>query len=328
MFEYSKARLNNIFHDAGHYLSMGNIFPNRRALIVQKEGLGNSILTTPLVQALEKTGRFDLIDVLIDKNKSTDIVFKDWGLIANIFDSEDISRIGNNLIYEYVFECHPRHELPANIKYRHRLRIPVKPGGAIEYYWKFHKHEADYLLTMAEKLGYSGKRPPLRKLAGDRSCPIEAHANTVAIGIGYYKGVGKDWKNRHWGNENFRSLCAKLIDMGFKPVLIGDSKDQETDGRFLETENIESLCGKLPLPKLIYFISRCAAFIGNDTGLMHAAASQNIPVIGIFVTTNSIKSYPLGDRCLAIGGDKGRKYYNIPVETVISEFKKLIDYDK
>jgi len=328
MLEYSKTIILNYLREAGHYLSAGNIFNNHRALIVQQWGLGNSILTTPMVIALSRTGKFSKIDVLVNKRKSTDLVFKNWELIDHIYDVDELSGIGKNIYYDYLLECHPGKILPKNVKYRHRIKIPVKTGYAIEYYWDFKEHEADYLMKMARKLGYVGERPSIRKIAGDKNCPINIENNTVAIGIGYIKGFGTDCPDRHWGNDNFRKLCNKLSEMGFIPVLIGDSKDQEVDGKHIESSGIKSICGKPSLPQLVHFISECVAYVGNDSGLMHLAASQNIPTIGIFVSSNSIKSHPLCDRCAAIGGDKGRKYYNISVDQVISEFKKIIDYDK
>jgi len=280
-----------------------------------------------MVTALSKTGNFSRIDVLVNKKKSTDLVFKNWDLIGNIYDAEEISDLGKNFYYEYLIECHPGKLLPRNIKYRHRIKIPVKTGHAMEYYWDFKKHEADYLMMMARKLGYAGERPPIRKIEGDMNCPINIEKNTVAVGVGYIKGFGTDCPDRHWGNDNFRKLCNRLSEMGFIPVLIGDSKDQEVDGKYIESSGIKSICGKLTLQQLTYFISRCVAYVGNDSGLMHVAASQNIPTLGIFVSSNSIKSHPLCDRCAAIGGDKGRKYYIISVDEVVSEFSRIIEND-
>jgi hypothetical protein len=50
----------------------------------------------------------------------------------------------------------------------------------------------------------------------------------------------------------------------------------------------------------------------------------DIPTLGIFVHTNSVKSYPLGKNCLALGGDAGVKQYEISADEALICFKSLI----
>jgi hypothetical protein len=229
--------------------------------------------------------------------------------------------------YADVLECHPRHDLPSCIKYRRRHRIAIRPGEGVDYHWLFEKHEADYLVDLARELGFCGERPPIRKLIGDSGHGLTVAPNTIAIGIGYYKGLradGRDWSDRHWGNANFIELCKRLKTLGYCPVLVGDQKDWERDGHLLGAQGIKSICGKLTLPQVVDFLSKCQAFIGNDTGLMHVAASVDIPTIGIFVNTNSVKSYPLGTRCVALGGERGPMAYTIGVRTVLDTLEKMV----
>jgi heptosyltransferase-2 len=41
-------------------------------------------------------------------------------------------------------------------------------------------------------------------------------------------------------------------------------------------------------------IEKCALFITNDSGLMHVAAALNVPLVGIFGSTNPVTTGPLG----------------------------------
>jgi heptosyltransferase-2 len=42
-------------------------------------------------------------------------------------------------------------------------------------------------------------------------------------------------------------------------------------------------------------IERCSAFVSNDSGLMHAAALQEVPTAGIFGPTNPAFHGPCGE---------------------------------
>lgn len=323
MFSYTREKTRQFVWDTMHRIA---IFPKESSnniLVVQEEGIGNSILTTPLIQALATLTPARKIDVLIDYNKGTDVVFSNWNLINQVWDMNKLKERTDRLFYSHVLECHPRHYIPHCIKYHKRYRIGINQEDGLDYHWCFNKHESDYLLDLARNIGYKGTRPEIRKLVGDKNHGLTIQPNTVAIGIGYSKGKrpdGRDWSDRHWGNENFTKLCTRLVEHKFHPVLVGDIKDFNHDGHILYEAGIDSICGKLSLPQIVDYISKCYAYIGNDTGLMHIAASVNIFTIGIFVTTNSIKSYPLCPRCIAIGGDRGKRFYDIDVDQIWDVF--------
>jgi hypothetical protein len=307
------------------------LFPEsevKRILVVQLAGLGNAILTTPLIKALGSLDPPTEIDVLIERRRGSSIAFDGWDLVRRVWDLEEMYPHQGKLFYHYVLDAHPNTYLPPCIRYKHRRRFPVRPRSDIEYHWLFEKHETEYLLDHARALGYNGQIPSLRRPKGAPLGNLVVVPNTVAIGIGYFKDTaigGRDWKDRHWGNENYLKLAEKLRSYGFIPVLVGDSKDRSADGQELEKAGVQSVCGKLTLEQMVEFLATCSAFIGNDTGLMHVAAAVGIPTVGIFVATNSVKSYPLGSSCIALGGDRGPQRYLIRVEEVLSAFFMLIN---
>jgi len=327
VLEYTREKIRQILWDANHRLA---IFPKdskNRILVIQEEGLGNAILTTPLIQALATLDPPKSIDALVNRARGTDLVFENWSLINKVWDRTELASRTELLYCHTVLECHPRHELPSNVKYQRRLRISIRIQSGLDYHWHFAKHESEYLLDLARQLGYIGARPPLRRPPGASNYDFSFSDNMIAIGIGYAKTLradGRDWRDRHWGTENFLELCLKLKSLGFRPILVGDQKDFDRDGVPLAQQGVESVCGKLSLAQIIDFIGRCRAFIGNDTGLMHVAATTGVPTIGIFVNTNSVKSYPLGNQCIALGGNHGPKTYKIKPQQVLSSLNSFI----
>lgn len=56
------------------------------------------------------------------------------------------------------------------------------------------------------------------------------------------------------------------------------------------------LTGKLSLSQVAACLSRCALFVGNDSGLMHLAAASGAPTLGLFGPTQAAEYSPSGRR--------------------------------
>jgi ADP-heptose:LPS heptosyltransferase len=54
------------------------------------------------------------------------------------------------------------------------------------------------------------------------------------------------------------------------------------------------LVGKLSLPQAAACLARCALYVGNDSGLMHLAASTGTPTLGLFGPTSVEEYAPMG----------------------------------
>ena len=112
---------------------------------------------------------------------------------------------------------------------------------------------------------------------------------------------------KQWPKENFVSLIKKLItNKNFdhcRFILIG-SKNEKYIGDFIcksfNKDRIINLIGKPKLIEVCSILKKCKLFIGNDSGLMHLAASLKIPTVGLFGPSD-IKQYsPWGDNTLSI----------------------------
>ena len=128
----------------------------------------------------------------------------------------------------------------------------------------------------------------------------------------YYKSFvaiapGANWVPKQWPKENFVSLIKKLItNKNFdhcRFILIG-SQNEKYIGDFIcksfNNDRIINLIGKPKLIEVCSILKKCKLFIGNDSGLMHLAASLKIPTVGLFGPSD-IKQYsPWGDNTLSI----------------------------
>lgn len=257
-----------------------------RTCVVQAYGLGNGILTTPLVRALRSMGHN--VDMLLDKRRAAWPVFEGWQEIDHMWDQRAL----DDMVYDVAVFGHPAAYHMELVRHERYLEPRIDPVPGRDYMWWYTKHEVETLVDLARELGYSGETPGLHlPLPGELpNCPPQS----VAIGIGYLKQGDKKWEGKHWGNANYIEICKKLIATGRVPTLVGDSEDQR-DAEMIVAgagPGVRNTCGALTCLELFGLVSQCIAYVGNDTGTMHVAAACNIPTVGIFTISNPVKNAP------------------------------------
>lgn len=257
----------------------------KKVIVLQMWGLGNAILTTPLIQALKSKGH--TVDVLVEKGRAAHLAFEDW---PEVVDHIWLGNAPVDITYDAAFFAHPLKHYKRRACYRraHEPRIQDKGRG---YMWEFDEHEAIVLCDMARNaFDFQGPTPPLR--VPRPNCVPQIPEHSVAIGIGYLKD-NPTWAKKHWGNERYAMLAQHLYDNGFTPIIVGGPSDAE-DAKEIERRApvVLNLVGRLPFTQTVGVLMGCDAFIGNDSGLMHAAAAVDIPTVGIFLTTNPTKNRP------------------------------------
>lgn len=96
--------------------------------------------------------------------------------------------------------------------------------------------------------------------------------------------------------DRFRKILPNI-----KIVVIGAKYDEKESEQFVKYIKIESLVGQLNLKDLMGFlVFNCMLFIGLDSGPMHLASVLNIPVVGVFRTTNPQRWGPFNNNSLIV----------------------------
>lgn len=145
--------------------------------------------------------------------------------------------------------------------------------------------------------------------------------------------------SKMWAIQNFEALASKLISQGHKVVVLG----QKTKLEIPESDNYFNLVGKTNMQELQQVISEAKLFIGNDSGPMHIAYSNRIPVIALFGTRNYPKLWwpPESEKNVVLHQPEGAKRFafiekvdsnnreclalkTISVEEVLKEASKLL----
>jgi heptosyltransferase III len=160
-----------------------------------------------------------------------------------------------------------------------------------------------------------GRRPGhrLTHLAGalglvDPPLPVawiaaEDHAEAAALlpaGVPLI-GLGPtaNWDGKIWPAERFTALFQALAGRipGARPVVFGGPGGTEAAAAapvLAALPDAVDLVGRLTLPQAAACLSRCMLFAGNDSGLMHLAASTGIPTLGLFGPTPASEYAPAG----------------------------------
>ncbi len=150
-------------------------------------------------------------------------------------------------------------------------------------------HEADHLL---QRLAQSNIPVPAPRtavfdleLTGEERGMADAwlRRQTPALGasriVGF--GPGSKWPSKVWLEERFAELGCRLIrEHNIYPIVFGGPEDRELGDRLIGVwSKGTNAAGQLSPRQAAAALSRCAMFVGNDTGTMHLAAAGATPCV-------------------------------------------------
>jgi ADP-heptose:LPS heptosyltransferase len=113
-------------------------------------------------------------------------------------------------------------------------------------------------------------------------------------------GPTANWAPKIWPVERFaalfRALQAGPLPGAVPAVFAGPGAEERTLAAPLlaALPGAIDLVGMLSLPEAAACLARCTLFVGNDSGLMHLAASAGTPTLGLFGPTPSEVYSPAG----------------------------------
>lgn len=159
--------------------------------------------------------------------------------------------------------------------------------------WDPAAHAVRRYLALAEPLlGPSPARGPVPEL----TLPAEARDSLAALVAG--SGIAADerliciapgaaWRTKCWTPEGFSRVAAGAGALGLRPVLVGGASEVELCGRVARLSGVApvQLAGRTSVLQLAALLARAAVFVGNDSGPAHVAAAVGTPVVSVFGPT-------------------------------------------
>ncbi|MGI6092251.1 MAG: lipopolysaccharide heptosyltransferase II [Negativicutes bacterium] len=132
----------------------------------------------------------------------------------------------------------------------------------------------------------------------DTSGNLRSSPKTPVIGI----NTGGSWPTKRWTKSGFANLADKILASGYGVVFFGGPMDKEDVEEILslmverDSPQLVLLTGKTTLLEMAALANKCTAFISGDSGPMHIAVSQKVPVIAIFGPSDPLRYAPYGQK--------------------------------
>ncbi len=100
-----------------------------------------------------------------------------------------------------------------------------------------------------------------------------------------------------WPLQKFIRLARLLVkERGMRVLLFGSGGERELLQEAAETAGpgVINLVGRTDLKELAALISLCRVFVANDSGPLHLAAALDVPVVGLYGSTDPAATGPRG----------------------------------
>ncbi|MBS2024661.1 MAG: glycosyltransferase family 9 protein [Deltaproteobacteria bacterium] len=98
---------------------------------------------------------------------------------------------------------------------------------------------------------------------------------------------GANWETKRWPTEHFAGLAAQALRAGLQVVIQGSASERPLCAAIARAApGAIDLSDDLDLPGLTALISRCSAWVANDSGPMHLARALGVPTLALFGSTD------------------------------------------
>lgn len=296
--------------------------------IFQTSFIGDSVLTTPLIQKTAKL--FPDAKIVVITRPQTEDIFRPMKEVDQIILND---KKGWNKIFGVWKTAKAIKETGVDIllvphrSFRSALiawlsRVPIRIGftssegwflytKTIPFSWMIHDAERNLSLLhgivkenfKAEKLNMR-YAPSAEENVARLMKDFNLEGKTL-LGI----HPGSAWATKCWPFENFVELISRIeTELHLQAVVVGGGKTDADLGEKLcqlSQGHCANLCGKTSLADLMALMGHFKLFITNDSGPMHIATAFGVPTLAIFgPTTKELGFFPYGQghRVLEVKG--------------------------
>jgi heptosyltransferase-2 len=126
-----------------------------------------------------------------------------------------------------------------------------------------------------------------------RALNLRADRPVVIFCPGAEFGAAKRWPPNH-----FADLAKRFLHDGLQVWIVGSPNDKIAAEAVLlgmgeDATRVRDLTGRTDLGSTIDLLSSASLVVSNDSGLMHAAAALNVPLIALFGSSSPVYTPPI-----------------------------------
>ena len=299
----------------------------RRIAIWNTAFLGDAVLTLPLIRALSAAFPGAALDFYVRKGLGGLFAAQPELAAVHEYDKRSgrsgplaLHRLGRELAsrrYDVWVGAHqsPRSSLLALLS---KARVRVGYSGSLLRRLCYTRlverrftrlHEIERLLRLAEPvLGASGLPLPETAPWPELVLPEAALAAAETFWrTGIHRPClglhpGSVWGTKRWTTDGFAQVARNALAEGAEVMIFAGPGEQEMAAEVISrigappgTGKLHDLSGRLSLPELAAFIGRLDCYLGNDSGPLHLAWCQRVPVTALFgPTVRELGFFPRG----------------------------------
>ena len=270
-----------------------------RLLFVTLSNIGDVVMTTPVLETLHRRFPEALIDIVADARSSS--LLRAAPYIGEIFHREKRAGITKQLALlatlrrnRYLAAVDMRTPLiPYLVRAQRRFarRGRRTPGmhAVVEHY-----------AVIADLLD-GQTTPPECRLYIDPAAEARADDLLEACPGECWLCVapGANWPGKRWPTQAYGQMLDQLEhDFDCAIVLGNDADGQAAEVLAGTRRRVVDMTGRTELPVAAALLARCAAFVGNDSGLGHMAAAVGLPTVTVFGPGQPERYRPWGPRAI------------------------------
>lgn len=288
-----------------------------KILVINLWGMGDAVLTLPLIDEIKKKFLKAQLDILATKR--VEKIYSNQKNVNMVLLLEDKKNLLKWNYYDLVFDT--EHYLNTSalaafylgkttIGYSHGQRAKLY-SYAVDYNDK--QHIVHTYLDLLRLLVPEIKNPTeLVKLSYSKEDKEEVIKLLRTNGfkendfiIGFCVSSAESAHSRKWAKEKFAELADILIEKyGARIILVSGPGDFDANESVLSLiknkDKALNVAKAMNVKKTIAVIDQCSLFISNDTGPMHVAAAQGVPTIGLFCPNTPVRYAPYGPKNISI----------------------------
>ena len=296
--------------------------PPKSLCIFRLSAIGDVCHTIPILRTLQATWPETKITWIIGKleaNLFADVPNVDFIIFDKSLGSKAYKQLKNDLDNrEFDVLLMMQAALRASIASRYiraKYKIGFDKARAKDFQWLFSnvkiaaekdRHVMNGLFGFCKVLGIEHEihswNIPLAKQDLDFAQSITINKKTVLI-----SPCSSERKNnfRNWSKENFASLSTELLHRGYQVVLTGGPSEKEKNygqsiKKLCNSDAVINLIGQTSLKQLYALIAAVDVVIAPDSGPIHMANSTRTPCIGLYASSNPLRTGPYHQQNLVV----------------------------
>jgi ADP-heptose:LPS heptosyltransferase len=295
----------------------------KSALVISVQGIGNTVLMTPVVKSLAEDGYE--VDTVVSDNGSHEIMamtpnvrqrylwIEQDKVISNLLRLR--SELGHDQ-YDVAYALYPNGKRENTLLCLARASLKIRYTDANHVYSLLNflpagkklplakGHDVNVNLRLPEANGScQSEKPQLSVSEPARQFADQFFESNDLLDkfiVALHPGGGGTAKR--WSEDKYRELVSRLTgNEGIRLLVFGSTSEAPLVQTITEALDNRALpvCG-LSIDRVAALIARCRLLIGNDSALAHIASALDIPVVAIWAYTDFYRVAPFNPKGLLI----------------------------